>query len=156
MVLAAYVRIRTVVLATGVSRGISPIVFTRKGEKGSNHEEDWLSSDPIVIVIQFHCRPKGNYKKTAGKRGGTAVPGTELRRNVATVKPGYEFVNRGSAVDVVNKNKSFKTGTYVCPCGGNDPNRKCDIVFSPTQITCKSGSCSGSCLLTAAPRVMSQ
>jgi hypothetical protein len=87
----------------------------------------------------------------------TAVPGTELRHNVAPVKPGYEFVKRERSVDVVNTRKSFRTGTYVCPCSSNDPNRKCDIVFSPTQITCKNGSCSsGSCLLTAAPLVMSQ
>jgi hypothetical protein len=87
----------------------------------------------------------------------TAVPGTELRRNVATVKPGYEFVKRANSVDVVNTRKSFRTGTYVCPCNSNDPNRKCDIVFAPTQITCKGGSCSsGECLLTAAPQMMRQ
>lgn len=86
-----------------------------------------------------------------------AVPGTELRGRVATVKPGYEFVKRANAVDVVNTRKSFRTGTYVCPCSSNDPNRKCEIVFLPTQITCKNGSCSsGSCLLTAAPMVMAQ
>ena len=71
----------------------------------------------------------------------TAVPGTELRHNVATVKPGYEFVKRGNSVDVVNTRKSFRTGTYVCPCNKNNPGSKCDIVFSPTQITCKNGSC---------------
>ena len=86
-----------------------------------------------------------------------AVPGTELRRNVATVKPGYEFVNQGRSVDVVNKRKSFRTGAYVCPCSSNDPAKRCDIVFSPTEITCKGGSCTGaSCMLTAAPQVMRQ
>jgi hypothetical protein len=86
-----------------------------------------------------------------------AVPGTELRGRVATTKPGYVFVKRANSVDVVDTRKSFRTGTYVCPCNSNDPNRKCDIVFSPTQITCKNGSCSsGSCLLTAAPMVMAQ
>ena len=79
-----------------------------------------------------------------------AVPGTELRGNVATVKPGYRFVSRGSSVDVMNMRKGNITGTYVCPCNSNDPARRCDLRFSPTSITCKSGSCSGTCLLSAA------
>lgn len=86
-----------------------------------------------------------------------AVAGTELRRNVATVKAGYTFVKRGHAVDVVKTRSGIRTGTYVCPCNSNDPARLCDIVFAPTEITCKSGSCSGnasSCLLTAAPPLM--
>jgi hypothetical protein len=88
-----------------------------------------------------------------------AVAGTELRRNVATVKPGYTFVKRGHSVDVVKTRNGIRTGTYVCPCNSNDPARMCDIVFAPTAITCKGGSCSGnasSCLLTAAPLVMRQ
>jgi hypothetical protein len=88
-----------------------------------------------------------------------AVGGTDLRRNVATVKPGYKFVKRGHAVDVVRTRNGIRTGTYVCPCNSNDPARLCDIVFAPTEITCKSGSCGGnasSCLLTAAPQVMRQ
>src|SRR5438552_17272 len=87
----------------------------------------------------------------------TAVPGTELRRNVATVKPGYEFVKRERSVDVVSIRFNRIMGTYVCPCNSTDTAARCDLVFSPQQITCKLGSCtSGSCLLTAAPRVMRQ
>jgi hypothetical protein len=88
-----------------------------------------------------------------------AVAGSELRRNVATVKPGYTFVKRAHSVDVVKTRNGIRTGTYVCPCNSNDPARLCDIVFAPTEITCKSGSCSGnasSCLLTAKPLVMRQ
>ena len=85
----------------------------------------------------------------------TAVPGTELRGRVATVKPGYRFVNQGGSVGVMSVRKGIIVGTYVCPCGSSDPARKCDLVFSPTYITCKSGSCSsGSCLLTAATPMM--
>ncbi len=87
----------------------------------------------------------------------TAVPGTELRRNVATVKPGYEVVKRERSVDVVSIRFNRIMGTYVCPCNSTDTAAKCDLVFSPQQITCKLGSCTGgSCLLTAAPRVMRQ
>ena len=86
----------------------------------------------------------------------TVVTGTELRGNVATVKPGYRFVDRGRSVDVMNTRKFIITGTYVCPCNSNDPARRCDLVFSPTIIKCKSGSCSGSCLLSAAAPTMGQ
>lgn len=85
-----------------------------------------------------------------------AVPGTELRRNVATVKPGYEFVKREIGVTVVNIRTNAYIGAYTCPCGSSDPNRKCDLVFSPTRITCKGGSCGGShsCLLVGSTPTM--
>jgi hypothetical protein len=80
----------------------------------------------------------------------TAVPGTELHDNVAYIKPGYSFVNRGDAVDVVPDGGAVKTGTYTCPCHSKDPTRKCEMVFTTRRITCRSGSCvNGSCLLTA-------
>lgn len=87
-----------------------------------------------------------------------AVPGTELRGRVATVKPGYEFVRREIGVAVVRIRTNAYMGAYTCPCGSSDPNRKCDLVFSPTQITCKSGSCGGSnsCLLVGSTPTMRQ
>ena len=114
-----------------------------------------------LILMTISSSGRGTRMEMSGSPAPTptptAVPGTELRGRVATTKPGDDFVNKGRSVDVVNTRKSFRTGTYVCPCSSNDPNRKCDIVFSPTQITCKNGSCSsGSCMLTAAPMVMSQ
>ena len=79
-----------------------------------------------------------------------AVPGTELHDNVAYIKPGYEFVNRGDAVDVVPESGVVKTGTYTCACHSKDPTRKCEMVFTTRRITCRSGSCvGGSCLLKA-------
>ena len=85
----------------------------------------------------------------------TAVPGTELHDNVAYIKPGYKFVHRGDAVDVMPESGQVKTGTYTCPCHSKDPTRKCEMVFTTRRITCRSGSCvGGSCLLTsAAPKV---
>ena len=80
----------------------------------------------------------------------TAVPGTELHDNVAYIKPGYSFVNRGDAVDVVPDNGQVKTGTYTCSCHSKDPTGKCEMVFTTRRITCRSGSCvGGSCRLTA-------
>ena len=81
----------------------------------------------------------------------TAVPGTELHDNVAYIKPGYKFVDRGDAVDVMREQQQYKMGTYVCPCHNKDRTRKCEMVFTERRITCRSGSCVGgsSCLLTA-------
>jgi len=79
----------------------------------------------------------------------TVVPGTELHGNVAKVKPGYRFVQRENGVGVINLRTNANIGTYTCPCKSTDPNRKCELIFSPTYITCKGGSCGGvtSCLL---------
>ena len=87
----------------------------------------------------------------------TVVPGTELRGRVATVKPGYQFVKQDVGVSVVNIRTSAYMGAYTCPCKSTDPNRKCDLVFSPTYITCKNGSCgsgASSCLLVGATPMM--
>jgi len=82
-----------------------------------------------------------------------AVPGSEVHDNVAYIKPGYSFVNRGDAVDVVPDNGAVKTGTYTCPCHSKYPSGKCEMVFTTRRITCRSGSCvGGSCLLTAYAR----
>ena len=79
-----------------------------------------------------------------------AVPGTELHDNVAYIKPGYSFVNRGDAVDVVPDDGAVKTGTYTCSCHSKYPNGKCEMVFTTRRIACRKGSCvGGTCLLTA-------
>ena|SRR5438132_5245051 len=80
-----------------------------------------------------------------------AVPGTELHDNVAYIKPGYKFVDRGDAVDVVPESGAVKTGTYTCSCHSKYPSGKCEMVFTTRRITCRSGSCvGGRCVLTAA------
>ena len=87
----------------------------------------------------------------------TTVPGTELHDNVAYIKPGYKFVNRGDAVDVVPDGGAVKTGTYTCPCHRKDGTGKCEMVFTTRRITCRSGSCvGGSCLLAASARAVSR
>ena len=89
----------------------------------------------------------------------TVVPGTELRGNVAKAKPGYQFVKQQVGVSVVNIRTNAYMGAYTCPCRSTDPNRKCDLVFSPTYITCKGGSCGGSatsCMLVGATPMMRQ
>jgi hypothetical protein len=79
-----------------------------------------------------------------------AVPGTEVHDNVAHIKAGYMFVDRGDAVDVVRENPKYKTGTYTCPCNRKDGTGKCEMVFTTRRITCRTGSCVGvSCLLRA-------
>jgi hypothetical protein len=76
-----------------------------------------------------------------------SVPGTINRGNGAIVKPGYTFVRRGNEVDVV-RTRGLKTGTYACSCRSGKANEKCELLFSPKQILCRQGSCSGaSCLL---------
>ena len=76
-----------------------------------------------------------------------SVPGSINRGNGAIVKPGYSFVRRGDKADVVRA-REFKTGTYVCSCRSGKANEKCELLFSPKQILCRQGSCSGaSCLL---------
>jgi hypothetical protein len=87
----------------------------------------------------------------------TVVPGTELRGRVATAKPGYQFVKQEVGVSVVNIRTNAYMGAYTCPCKSTDPNRKCDLVFSPTYITCKNGSCGSGvsgCLLVGATPMM--
>ena len=86
------------------------------------------------------------------------VPGTELKRNVATTKPGYEFIKREGGVNVTSTRTGAFMGSYTCPCRSTDPNRKCDLVFSPTYITCKGGSCGAStaCLIVGAPLMKRQ
>ena len=84
-----------------------------------------------------------------------AVPGTELHDNVAYIKPGYKFVNRGDAVDVVPDSGQVKTGTYTCSCHSKYVTGKCEMVFTTRRITCRSGSCvGGSCLLTGSARTV--
>ena len=86
-----------------------------------------------------------------------AVPGTELNHNVATPKPGYEFIKRTNSVDVVKVRTNQMMGTYVCPCTRADQTGTCELVFLPQELTCKDGSCTGeTCRLTAAPRTMRQ
>lgn len=76
-----------------------------------------------------------------------SVPGSINRGNGAIVKPGYTFVRRGDQADVVRA-RGLKTGTYVCSCRSGKANEKCELLFSPKQILCRQGSCSGaSCRL---------
>jgi hypothetical protein len=89
----------------------------------------------------------------------TVVPGTELHGAVAKVKPGYRFVQReNSVVGVINMRTNANMGTYTCPCKSTDPNRKCELIFSPTYLTCKGGSCGGStaCVLVGSVPTMRQ
>jgi len=99
-------------------------------------------------------------KKSRAHAGGspTVVPGTELHGNVAKVKPGYRFVQRENGVGVINIRTNANMGTYTCPCK-TDPNRKCELIFSPTYITCKNGSCGASvtsCVLLGSVPTMRQ
>jgi len=72
------------------------------------------------------------------------VPGTEWRGHVVKAKPGYQFIKQEVGVSVVNLRTNAYVGSYTCPCKSTDPNRKCELIFSPTYITCKGGSCGGS------------
>jgi len=72
-----------------------------------------------------------------------SVPGSINRGNGAVVKPGYIFVRRGNEVDVMKADGRLKMGTYVCSCRSGDANQKCELEFSPKQIACRQGPCSG-------------
>ena len=105
------------------------------------------------FVVLFIALASANSRTTnietcaAGTDEPKSVPGTINRGNGAIVKPGYTFVRRGDEVDVV-RTRGFKTGTYVCSCRSGKANEKCELLFSPKQILCRQGSCSGaSCLL---------
>ena len=106
------------------------------------------------FVLLFIALASANSRTTnietfaAGTNGEPkSVPGTINRGNGAIVKPGYTFVRRGDEVDVV-RTRGSKTGTYVCSCRSGKVNEKCELLFSPKQILCRQGSCSGaSCLL---------
>ncbi len=90
-------------------------------------------TDPQLAVLSF-----------VGGGQPRSVPGSINRGNGAVVKPGYIFVRRGAEVDVVRVDGRFKTGTYVCSCRSGNVNQKCELQFSPKQIFCRQGSCSGS------------
>ena len=102
----------------------------------------------MIALASASSRTKTTEMSVAGTDSQPkSVPGSVNRGNGAIVKPGYTFVRRGDEVDVVRV-RGFKTGTYVCSCRSGDANKKCELVFSPKQILCKQGSCSGaSCLL---------
>jgi len=72
------------------------------------------------------------------------VPGTEWRGYVVKAKPGYEFIKQEVGVSVVKIRTNAYMGSYTCPCKSTDPNRKCELIFSPTYLSCKGGSCGGS------------
>ena len=79
----------------------------------------------------------------AGGGQPRSVPGSINRGNGALVKAGYIFVRRGNEVDVVRVDGRFKTGTYVCSCRSGNVSQQCELQFSPKQIFCRQGSCSG-------------
>jgi hypothetical protein len=87
---------------------------------------------------------KQKRSRAPASRSPTVVPGTELRGPVATVKPGYEFIQQeNGVVGVVNTRTNAIMGTYTCPCKSTNPNSKCELIFSPTYLVCKGGSCGG-------------
>ena len=105
----------------------------------------------IVLVAAGQGTTKMGITGSPAPTEPVAVPGTELHDNVAYIKPGYSFVNRGDAVDVLPDGGAVKTGTYTCSCHSKYPNGECEMVFTTKRITCRSGSCvGGRCLLTAA------
>jgi hypothetical protein len=113
----------------------------------------------LLGIISWWALSQTTTAKLAGAFEPTpkAVPGSELNHNVATPKPGYEFINRTNSVDVVRVRTNQIMGTYVCPCTRADKTGTCELVFNPQGLTCKGGSCSGeTCLLTAALRTMRQ
>ncbi len=123
-----------------------------------------LSAMLILLVIALSSAPSRTVRTEpcnapAPTPTPTVVPGTELRGRVATVKPGYQFVKQQVGVSVVNTRTNAYMGAYTCPCRSTDPSRKCDLVFSPTYITCKNGSCgsgAAGCLLVGATPTMRQ
>jgi hypothetical protein len=86
------------------------------------------------------------------------VPGTEWRGHVVKAKAGYEFIKQEVGVSVVNLRTNAYMGSYTCPCKSTDPNRKCELIFSPTYLTCKGGSCGGSssCIFVGSTPMMRQ
>lgn len=113
----------------------------------------------LLIALVSSRSPTPLTKVNAAGAGGEprSVPGSINRGSGAIVKPGYTFVRRGAEVDVVRVGGRFKTGTYVCHCRSGDANQKCELLFSPKQIFCKQGSCSGvSCLLVPVEAPSSQ
>jgi hypothetical protein len=72
------------------------------------------------------------------------VPGTEWKGYTVKAKPGYQFVKQEVGVSVVKLRTNAYMGSYTCPCKSTDPNRKCELIFSPNYIICKGGSCGGS------------
>ena len=102
----------------------------------------------VIALASARSRTTNFEMNVAGTDGQPkSVPGSVNRGNGAVVKAGYIFVKRGDEVDVVRQ-KGFKTGTYVCSCRSGDANKKCELVFSPKQILCRQGTCTGaSCLL---------
>lgn len=86
------------------------------------------------------------------------VPGTVWRGNVVTAKSGYQFVKQEVGVSVMNLRTNAYVGAYTCPCNSTDPNRKCELIFTPTYLTCKGGSCGGTqtCIFVGARPMMRQ
>jgi hypothetical protein len=103
----------------------------------------------FIALASANSRTTNIETYAAGTDEPKSVPGTINRGNGAIVKPGDTFVRRGDEVDVV-RTRGSKTGTYVCSCRSGKANEKCELLFSPKQILCRQGSCSGaSCLLVA-------
>jgi hypothetical protein len=87
-----------------------------------------------------------------GKMRRKTLEGVVIRKNVATLKPGYEFVNQSKGVLAVMKKKakkkkltgSVQTGTLKCGCIASDLSICALQQDSPTQAGCY-GDCQGGC-----------
>jgi hypothetical protein len=134
-----------------------------KRRRGKAHEKSIASVVAVFVLLlpalASSSSPTSLTKVNAAGAGGEprSVAGSINRGSGAIVNPGYTFVRRGAAADVVRAGGRFKTGTYVCHCRSGDANQKCELLFSPRQIFCKQGSCSGvSCQLVPVEAASSQ
>lgn len=82
----------------------------------------------------------------------TALPqGTYVKNHKVMVKKGFtiEKVSKNRAVIRMRRNNGI-TGSFDCTCNGNDGG--CDVITTPTSVSCAVSSCKSSCyMITTIP-----
>lgn len=80
--------------------------------------------------------------------------GVTIKENKVTLKEGYTFEKvSNSKVNVLGRMRgggTGVTGSFDCTCNGN--NGGCDIITTPTSVSCATGTCKSSCyMITTIP-----
>ena len=77
--------------------------------------------------------------------------GVQIENDKVTLKEGYFFEKVSkNRVNVMARRNNGVTGSFDCTCNGSDGG--CDIVTTPSSVSCVTGSCKSSCyMITTIP-----
>lgn len=82
---------------------------------------------------------------------GALPKGVMIHNNKVMVKKGYtiEKVSK-NRVNIMRRGRGGITGSFDCTCNGNDGG--CDVITTPTSVSCAVSTCKSSCyMITTIP-----